>query len=74
MLKRAPTLLSGDCPHLKCRHSIVVSYLETSVAHSAAPHYKIADMDCDHSDECRLKDCCPLVLNAPKHPPGIGLG
>ncbi|MDR1702139.1 MAG: hypothetical protein LBR56_05135, partial [Sporomusaceae bacterium] len=75
MANRAPTLLTGDCPYLKQRHSIVVTYLETRPAGSPAPHYHISDFDCDYSEECQLAFSCPLVLNAPKHPPGImGLG
>ena len=72
MADRAPTLLWGDCPYLKKRHSIVVNYFETRPAGSSVPHYKISGMDCDYSNECPLVDACPLVLNAPKHPPGIG--
>ncbi|HEY3425734.1 MAG TPA: hypothetical protein VGL27_13120 [Negativicutes bacterium] len=73
MAKRAPTLLYGDCPHLKKRFSVIVTYEETRIPGEAIPHYKVADMECDYSDEC-TQDKCPIVENAPKHPPGIGLG
>lgn len=71
MSKRAPTLLSGDCPHLKKRHSIIAVYRETRIPGETVPHYQIEEIECDYSDECSL-DKCPLAQNAPKHPPGIG--
>ncbi|TWH46926.1 hypothetical protein [Sporomusa sp. KB1] len=71
MSKRAPTLLSGDCPHLKKRHSIIAIYCENYIPNQAAPHYQIEEIDCDYSDECGLEKC-PIAENAPKHPPGIG--
>lgn len=73
MAKRAPTLLQGDCPYLNKRLSIIVIYDETRVPGEAMPHYKVVEMECDYSDECGL-DKCPIMENAPKHPPGIGLG
>ena len=65
MTKRAPTLLSGDCPY--------AIYRETRIPGEAVPHYQVAEIECDFSDECGLEKC-PLGENAPKHPPGIGLG
>lgn len=74
MNKRAPTLLSGDCPHLKKRHSIVAVYSETRIPGQAMPRYHVEEFECDYSDQCGLEEECPLVKNAPKHPLGIGLG
>ena len=71
MPKRAPTILYGNCPHLNRRHSIIAVYRETRVPGDAMPHYQVADIECDFSDECR-QEKCPLAENAPKHPPGIG--
>ncbi len=72
MAKRAPTLLQGDCPHLNKPFSIIVTYEETRVPGEAMPHYKVAEMECDYADECK-QEKCPIMENAPKHPPGIGL-
>ena len=73
MSRRAPTLLSGDCPYLAKRHTIIAIYRETRIPGEAVPHYQVAEIECDFSDECGLEKC-PLGENAPKHPPGIGLG
>lgn len=73
MTKRAPALLYGVCPHLKRRHNIIAVYRETRIPGVAMPHYQVEDIECDYSDECPLEKC-PLAENAPKHPPGIGLG
>ena len=74
MSKRAPTLLCGNCPYLNKQVNVIVIYNETRVPGDAMPHYKIVDMECDDSEECGKADHCPIVENAPKHPPGIGLG
>lgn len=71
MSKRAPTLLSGDCPYLKKRHSIIAIYRETRIPGETAPHYQVEEIECDYSDQCGIAHC-PLAENAPKHPPGIG--
>lgn len=71
MNKRAPTLLSGDCPYLKKRHNIIAIYCENRISGETAPHYQVEEIECDYSDECGIANC-PLVENAPKHPPGIG--
>ena len=73
MSKRAPTLLYGNCPHLNRRHSIIAVYEETRIPGENIPHYALVEMECDYSDECS-EPRCPLTENAPKHPPGIGLG
>ncbi len=73
MSKRAPVILYGDCPHLKRRHSIIAVYQETRIPGEAVPHYHVQETECDYDDECPLEKC-PLAENAPKHPPGIGLG
>jgi len=73
MSKRAPTILFGHCLHLKKRHNIIAVYQETRIPGLAAPHYHVEEVECDYSDDCGLEKC-PLAENAPKHPPGIGLG
>ena len=71
MSKRAPTLLTGDCPYLQKRHSIIAVYRETRIPTELAPHYQVEEIECDYSGDCGLAKC-PLAENAPKHPPGIG--
>lgn len=71
MSRRAPTLLTGDCPYLQKRHSIIAVYGETRTPNESRPHYQVEEIECDYSDDCGLAKC-PLAENAPKHPPGIG--
>ena len=73
MSRRAPVILAGDCPYVKKRHQIIVVYRETRQPDKNVPAYQVEEMECDFSAECG-QNPCPLLQNAPGHPPGIGLG
>ena len=73
MNKRAPVVLTGDCPYLEKRHQIIAIYQEIAITGKSVPGYQVAEMECDFSEECGRQPC-PLLKNAPGHPPGIGLG
>ncbi|HWR40099.1 MAG TPA: hypothetical protein VN611_11415 [Patescibacteria group bacterium] len=73
MSRRAPVILAGDCPYLQKKQQIIVVYRETRNPGQAVPGYQVEEMECDFSDECGQIPC-PLLKNAPGHPPGIGLG